>query len=685
MSFLHPWDGNSELSLREWPEPQPRHETPTALADLVSAIFRNKRGIAIALLVFVSCVTAFLVLTHKTYESHVTYLVRSEGAAFPITTFDNQGAVAEMTSELVSDTQIGTEVELLSDTELHRKVLQSLQPQSSAAKIDGQLISFGKHLKVLPIPKTTLISVTYIGTSRESANATLKALNQQYLASRASIRGSDKAFKFFDSEANRYYRQLQADQHGLAEFESQNQVTLLEEEKDLVTRRLSETRAFLNENEASQAESSRKLAKMMVQHDTLPSRIETQKRQLPDQLSEGHFNSLLVDLQNKRQELLTKYHESDRHVQEVDQQIQNTRLGLEQVKASTATEVQSDVNPIRTAVDLDLEHLKVQTVGLQAAQKSLKSQIAAYEGKLQQLDQITAQHDDLVRSIRQDEGDYDLYSKRREEARIDKTLDGNKIANVSLVAGPAINPERLSQRVLAIASVYLIGSVLIIGIGAVTGLWSPKFHAPWEIEAVAGTSVLATIPSFSNISSRAVQQSQFAKVSSYSALIERLRRIGTSHPGGLAFAFTSSVRGEGVSHVVRGLSEELHRLTGKRVAVVTAPKSLNSSLSNMLSMPAEVDSRFKESGEESLKNWFRRLRETNDYVLIDCPSMQESHAAVTLGRESDGVLMVVGAGDATRIQLRGSMTALSLASIPLVGIAMNKRDYPIPNFIYRAL
>ena len=732
MSLLQTWDSTAEVSLRDWPQAQPRQRPPTPFTDVVTAFFRNLRGITIALAIFVLCITSFLLLSKKTYQSHLTYLVRGEGATFPTTTFDGQGSVAQMTSELVTDTQIGTEVELLSDMELHRKVFSELQPQASSSKIDSQLLSFDKHLKILPIPKTTLISVTYTGKSREEANATLAALNLQYLASRASMRGSERAFNFFDSEANRYYAQLQADQRNLAGFESQNQVTLLDEEKDLATHRLSETRAQLNENESAEAESSRKMAKMTAEDAALPTRIETQKRELPDQISEGHLNSLLIDLENKRQELLTKYHEPDRHVQEVDQQILNTRQDLKRIQASKATEVQSDLNPLRASVDSDLEHLKIQASGLQARQKVLRSQASAYDAELLRLDQITARHDDLVRSIKQDELNYELYSKRREEARIDKTLDGNKIANITLVAGPAISPEQFMQKVIAIASVYLIGSILIIGTGVLVGLWNPKFHTPWEIEAASGLPVLATVPfvkagghrgtlqrhgAFAtsyvegrvatqensppsttrqgghstnghrsqNVSGSAARAESVAKASiqanaAYSALIESLRRVGSSRPGGLAFAVTSSTRGEGVTHVVQGLANELERYTGKRVAVVSTPEDGSLPFAHLFSLQGET-----ESGEEAVENWIRRLRETNDYVLIDCPSMQTSHSAITLGRETDGILLVVGAGDATRIQLRGSMAALSLASIRLVGVAMNKRTYPIPEFIYRAL
>ena len=101
--------------------------------------------------------------------------------------------------------------------------------------------------------------------------------------------------------------------------------------------------------------------------------------------------------------------------------------------------------------------------------------------------------------------------------------------------------------------------------------------------------------------------------------------------------------------------------------------------------PTEPRSRGPKSGEEFLKQWFQRLRENHDYVLIDCPALSASHAAAVFGPQSDGLLLVVAAGKATRSQLRGAFAMLSLASVSVMGMALNKRRYPIPAAIYNLL
>src|SRR5258708_22920701 len=152
-------------------------EAPTALTDAVTAFFRNGDKIAVAVLVFLALLTSFFIIRPKSYESRVLFLVRDEAAALPITSFDDH----TQPTAPISDVQIGTEIELMSGTELHRQVISTLHPGSSSSELDRRLLAFNKDLTVLPVPKTTLISVTYSASSKEEADRTLATLIQLYL------------------------------------------------------------------------------------------------------------------------------------------------------------------------------------------------------------------------------------------------------------------------------------------------------------------------------------------------------------------------------------------------------------------------------------------------------------------------------------------------------------------------
>jgi uncharacterized protein involved in exopolysaccharide biosynthesis len=700
-------------------------EAPTALTDVVTAFFRNDYKIAAAVLVFLALLTSFFIFRPKHYESRMVFLVRAEGAALPITSFDDHS----QPTMPISDVQIGTEIELLSGTELHRQVISTLHPGLSIADLDRRLLTFNKDLTVLPVPKTTLISVTYSAPSKEEANRTLATLGQLYLAYRASIRGTDGTYAFFDQQANRYYKKLQQDQVALAAFNQEYRVTSMSGEKDELVHKMADARANAYETEASNREADKQIQAMVAMRSKLPARITTQRRDLPDQATAERLNSSLVELQNKRVELLTKYYPTDRHVQELDEQITNTRQALERAQNSKSTEVQTDLNPIRQDVEADLEKAEYRSAGLQARHRSLLTQVSDYSAKLQELNQLTAQYEDLTRKVKEDESSYDLYFKRREDARINRNLDTDKLANVRQIDGPGVVPQSSMQLALSMTSVYVIGVLSIVGVGVLMGLWSPRFHSPWELETAIGTPVLATIPVLSKkadpalpirrsdlpepsglLARDAFDESERVKptrvqvlspmslavgagnaelaqaVGVYLPLIQRLRKIDSTDTGrGTIFAFTACTRGEGVSHFVRGLGAELTNYTGKQVAIVNAPDIFETVAEAGNETDALIWGRSATSGEKFIQQWFNGLREKHDYVLIDCPSLNASRAATILGPQSDGLMLVVGTGKATRTQVRGGLAMLALASVNVVGLALNKRTYPIPDAVYNLL
>jgi uncharacterized protein involved in exopolysaccharide biosynthesis len=698
-------------------------EAPTALTDVVTAFFRNDYKIAAAVLVFLALLTSFFIFRPKHYESRMVFLVRAEGAALPITSFDDHS----QPTMPISDVQIGTEIELLSGTELHRQVISTLHPGLSIADLDRRLLTFNKDLTVLPVPKTTLISVTYSAPSKEEANRTLATLGQLYLAYRASIRGTDGTYAFFDQQANRYYKMLQEDQVALAAFNQEYRVTSMSSEKDELVHKMADARANAYETEASNREADKQIQAMVAMRSKLPARITTQRRDLPDQATAERLNSSLVELQNKRVELLTKYYPTDRHVQELDEQITNTRQALERAQNSKSTEVQTDLNPIRQDVEADLEKAEYRSAGLQARHRSLLTQVSDYSAKLEELNQLTAKYEDLTRKVKQDESSYDLYFKRREDARINRNLDTDKLANVRQIDGPGVVPQSSMQLALSMTSVYVIGVLSIVGVGVLMGLWSPRFHSPWELETAIGAPVLATIPVLPKKTGLLMRRSELPESSSlfardafgeservkptqvqllspvsltsnganeehaqavgvYLPLIQRLRKIdSTDKSGGTIFAVTACTRGEGVSHFVRGLGAELTNYTGKRVAIVNAPDIFETVAEAGNETNALIWGRSATGGEKFIQQWFKGLRETHDYVLIDCPSLNASRAATILGPQSDGLMLVVGTGKATRTQVRGGLAMLALASVNVVGLALNKRTYPIPDAVYNLL
>ncbi len=174
-------------------------------------------------------------------------------------------------------------------------------------------------------------------------------------------------------------------------------------------------------------------------------------------------------------------------------------------------------------------------------------------------------------------------------------------------------------------------------------------------------------------------------------------------------AITSATPGEGVSHVVDLLAEELARQTQNRVLRIDAsalrelriadPSKLwlrceETEIENLLTLSAEEPA-YVVSGVRTVGEWettpefrmdcLKALRWNFDYVVIDCPATTVSSDAATLASLVDGFCVVVKAAQTRRGQIQHCQQEIEAAGGKFLGFILNRRKYPVPNWLYRRL
>jgi capsular exopolysaccharide synthesis family protein len=88
---------------------------------------------------------------------------------------------------------------------------------------------------------------------------------------------------------------------------------------------------------------------------------------------------------------------------------------------------------------------------------------------------------------------------------------------------------------------------------------------------------------------------------------------------------------------------------------------------------------------DRLRSRILELRSEFDHVLIDTPPIGHYADATLLGQLADGVVLVVEANSTRRETTRRAKENLEAASVRLLGAVLNKRTFPIPEFLYRRL
>jgi Mrp family chromosome partitioning ATPase len=136
----------------------------------------------------------------------------------------------------------------------------------------------------------------------------------------------------------------------------------------------------------------------------------------------------------------------------------------------------------------------------------------------------------------------------------------------------------------------------------------------------------------------------------------------------------------GVSHD-RGLANSLYEEGGIR----TFTKQLKPSNLWLLSAGNVVPESLRLLNSDRLKLRLEELRIEFDYVIVDVPALNLYSDAITLGRIAEGVVVVLQADSTRKESALKSLESLREAHIEVLGAVLNRRTFPIPEFVYRRL
>lgn len=365
----------------------------------------------------------------------------------------------------------------------------------------------------------------------------------------------------------------------------------------------------------------------------------------------------------------------------------------------------------------EVKDVRNRLISLRSKVKKLNQLITQYKLELNRLDKTETRLRELERQVNLDEGNYLLYAKKLEEARITSAMDEQKIINFSVIepALPPIIPIK-PQKVLIITVSVILGCIGGLLLAFVLEYFSHTFDNMWEMEETLGCTAIA---SFSELNKQEIGMAlQFKTPDHIVKECDRIKHhiLKTLPEKNRTVLFSSSKEKEGTSTVLFNFAVTL-AAAGEKVLLVDANLRApvlhaffkvdnTNGLSDVLVGRVPVDNVIQNTQIENLmlisagtsqpnplvlfqSEYFealsREIKTRADWVLFDSPPINAYNDACVLASKTDGFIMVVKAGK-TRWQVANSaVNQIKQWDAKISGAVLNSKKMHIPDWLYKKL
>ncbi len=461
-------------------------------------LFRRPRLVAASFALLVLATMLFVLFSAR-YESHFMVLLR-RGRYDPVVSSQPPSPMY-FTRPDITEEELNSEVELLRDENLLQEVVKlagivpAETPESErASEIEHAVRKLSRRLEVEGLKKSNLIEVRYKDTSPERAARVLSALSTLYVQRHTNLQRPPGEIQFFDQQTGEYEKRLHQSEAELVRFTRARGVASAALERDIALQKLGEAEAAYRQIDQDGVETERRIASLQEQVKSFPSRSVTLKRWADNPEVLEKMKTHLLELQLKRTELLSRFQPSYRLVQEVEQEIADTRASIAAEALTPVRDETTDKDPNYEWARMELEKAQVQWDGLRARQSDAAAQVASLRQAAQQMQSDSVDQQDLMRAAKADEDNYLLYLRKREEARIGDALDERRILNVAIVEPPVAPALPDHSIVLYFVLAFLLSMAFSVGIAFTTEYFDPTIRTPDEARGLLEVPVLAWLP-----------------------------------------------------------------------------------------------------------------------------------------------------------------------------------------------
>jgi capsular exopolysaccharide synthesis family protein len=598
-----------------------------------------------------------------------------------------------------------------------------------------------KNLQVKAQKDSSIICISYESESPKLAQNVIDTLIHYYQDKHIDVhqtRGSDQ---FFSKQVREQKEKLDLYENKLRDLRDKSGISSLEESLQAIPNRIVNLEGQIGAAEAELAASQAKVQNLQEKVSSIPEFIVTQETTGFSNQAVDLMRAKLYELQLKEHDLVSKYTEKSQQVQIIRKEVADAQKLLDKEIAKTnRVEVSKGVNIAYTQTQTDLLTEQTNLSSIQAKIVILKKQLATEIEKQKALNEADLKLKSLIRERDMQEAKYLKYSENLDQALIDHALDRDKISNISVVQ-PATFPAFPvpQRRTVKLALGILVGILGGIGLAFFFEYIDHSIRTPAEVEEKLLLPTLASIPRVRvnrihptrvNIEKGKYIEKSVKNMSTRWRIPVKIRRPysifreelllkldGHATIPSYALAIIGSHCGEGVSTVAANISAMLAQSRSGRVLLVdtnihrpSTHQIFNTRLEpGLANIPAAeydygdiiVSNRFRDlhilaAGTQNgspprilqpaqFTKLINSMKKDYRHVVFDMPAMKENQLSARLASLCDAVVLVVEAERLRWEVLLEAKAQLMKWNANMVGVVLNKRRFPIPEWLYQML
>jgi uncharacterized protein involved in exopolysaccharide biosynthesis len=482
-----------------------------SLRDFLYVVFNHKTKILTVFLATVITVTAGSFIIKPTYEANSNILIKfgRENIYTPATADGSIHIVSLNRQE-----EIDSEIEILKSRNLIERTIRTLgvetiypellkkgiiektmetsgikaiysklfkksksgHKKETLTPFDKAVLMVQKKLDIEGVKKSDVIHVKFQYHDPHIAASVVNTMVNFYLDQHLDVHKNPGEYGFFKEQVTIAENRLESSEQALEEFKDRHRISSLDQQKTLILRQASGLQAVLEKTQRQIDETQNKINEIKTQLAGNPLEITVGMEMDRNPHVIASLREKLIELQSTEQQLLTKYREDSRTVQ-------NKHVEIGNVKKSLAKEelkiYQTDLRALRTR------------------EASQKAHLAGYQKEINKLNDLEMQLRRLKRQRDTDEKNYQLYLTKLEESRISDTMDMEKMANVSVIQAALVplepvKPKKLLNIILAI----ILGTAGSLGLAFFSEFMDHSFTTGTDFEEKLGMPLLASIQEF---------------------------------------------------------------------------------------------------------------------------------------------------------------------------------------------